>query len=359
MRSAGHSCLSNVSARSSCKCSEWFKSSLLRSQAASLVSLPKWERDFMKDHWAAEVLRRAFRSEAAVPPALREDIARLCEIVQGLSYYEFRDLKLAELADALPDCDDLNAVADVLAQAGRVCGFDHASIFLLRHGEAISFDKRVCTSLPPEWLHTYDSERYQYLDPVVARAMSGGEPFLFSDLPDSAPMIQSFWTAAVAHGIGREGCCFVFDLDLDIRIGMSFTAEGTRDAAAATFEANRSDLQVLGDIACSMFVELAGMIRVDRTELSIDELRYLKGLISTTDPSGASALLQDADTQALQRSICYRLGVGTILQALAVVGRERWFDDLPFDSKEVVNSYSATDRRCTRAMPGNGRGGKK
>lgn len=306
---------------------------------------PRWVKSsdkklkVMKNHWASDILRRTSKADISVLSDLQNDIKRLCEIVQGLPYYEFRNPKLAELADTLSYCDDIKSLAEVMVEVGDTCGFDHANIFVLRHGDAVAFNKRVCTSFPEAWLRLYDVKKYQFLDPVVARAMKGGEPFLFSDLPDDAPMVKTFWAAAVAHGIGCEGCCFVFDLDLDIRIGMSFACKSTQELATASFETNRSDLQVLGEIACSVFVELAGMIRVDKTQLSVDELRYLKDLISTTNQSGASEILQDPDMQIVQRSICKRLGVGTIFQALAVVARERWFDDLPFDSREIVQSY--------------------
>lgn len=299
----------------------------------------------MEDHWTSSILRRMSQSDLAAPPELQQDIARLCEIVQGLPYYEFRDPELAELADALPYCADMNSIAEVMVEVGNVCGFDHANIFLLRHGDAIAFNKRVCTSYPQEWLRFYEAKRYQFLDPVVARAVEGSAPFLFSDLPDSPPIVRKFWEAAVAHGIGRQGCCFVFDLDLGIRIGMTFASKGKPEAVAAAFEANRSDLQVIGETACSVFVEISGMIRVGKTQLSVDELRYLKDLISSTNPSGASAILQDPEMQALQRSICRQLGVGTIFQALAVVARERWFDDLPFDSQEIAQPYARPKQR--------------
>jgi hypothetical protein len=293
----------------------------------------------MEEHWALSVVRRLSQVEPLGPPGLRDDIARLCEIVQALPSYEFRLPALAKLADALWECADLDSAAELMADVGSVCGFDYANIFLLRQGRAIAFEKRVCTSFPQEWLRAYDAKRYQFVDPVVARALEGGESFLFADLPVRAPIVESFWRDAVAHGIGREGCCFMFDLDLGVEIGMSFNSNGTREAAAAAFEANRSDLSVLGQVACRAFMEIAGVFQVHGTQLSVDDLRFLKSLINSSDPAGASALLQDTETQARQHSICKRLGVGTIFQALAVVARERWFDDLPFDGTEVAKPY--------------------
>jgi hypothetical protein len=273
------------------------------------------------------------------------DIKRLCDIVEALPDYEFRDTRLGAIAEELPEHADMDNLARLITEAGKTCGFTNASIFLLCYGSAITFEKRVCTSFPPEWLRAYDVNRYQYVDPVVARAISGGDPFLFSDLSRSSSLIEAFWTDSVAHGIGENGCCFVYDLDMNIRIGLSFASMGPPATVAEAFRVHRSDLDVLGRIACDTFIEHSGVFQTERADLSVEELRFLKSLISQSASDDVAALLQDQEMQPLQTSICEHLGVATIFQALAVASRERWFNDLPFDGPEVAKPYPGVLQR--------------
>lgn len=289
----------------------------------------------MVQHWVEGVLRRANQRHTKIPTSVRDDIERLCNIVKNLTYYEFYNEEMVGFVEDLSDCNDIDNISDIIVNVGKMCGFDHASIFLLRHGDAITFKKRVCTSYPWSWLVAYDQNRYQFIDPVVLRALRSDGSFLFSEIDSTSPQVERFWRDAKQFGIGTEGCCFVYEFDPGIRIGISFTSTGTSALVEKAFDHHGSDLAVLGQIACQSFVEMCGVFRAAGSELSIDELRFIKMLIDISDPSDASKLIGHPESQVWQSSICRKLGVGTIYQAFAIVSREKLFDDLPFADLDV------------------------
>lgn len=293
----------------------------------------------MPPHWVQDLRAKLDDEDRTIPDAMREDILRLCGIVETLPGYEYRRKEFSMLADAADESYDLDELSRILNGVGSICGFDHASMFLVRTGEAIKFDTRVCTSLPREWLLHYDRKRYQFLDPVILRALVDDEPFVFSDLKSPAPVIEDFWKDAVKYGIGREGCCFAYTLGSTIRVAMSFVSMGTAEETAMSYEMNRSDLMAFGRAVSEIFVAHAAVMPAVEPRLSIDELRFLKRLITVSDHAGVTELLERDEHASERASICRKLGVATVFQALVVMNRHEWQDDLPFAGAEVAKTY--------------------
>ena len=305
----------------------------------------------MSGHWTQDVHEQLHKIKD-LPDATRDDIMRLCGIVEALPDYNYRRKEFIEFEEAVDACEDLDTLSELMQAVAELCGFKHASIFLLRTGEAITFKTRVCTSFPIKWLDRYDSKSYQFMDPVFKYAFIAEEPFQFVDLPPQPPFVESFWRDAVETGIGRQGCCFTYDFGMNIRIGVSFTATSSQTETTENYLKHRNDLEILGKRASETFIEQAGVFRVATDELTINELRYLKRLINASEDAAASAIVQEEKSAHLRRSICRRLGVTSMFQALSVVSKQDWFDDLPFEGPEVAKPYpEALERPPEQTAP--------
>lgn len=293
----------------------------------------------MVNHWTKGVRKQLAELSKDIPLSAQEDIKRLCEIAESAPEYTYRKRDFIALKESLCDVENLREVAKILEEVAHSCGFDYASIFLLKSGSELIFTNRVCTSLPKDWLLRYDKKDYRFVDPVVAHAMQSSGSFLFSDLPELPSFMMAFWSDALAHGVGREGCCFTYHMNKGIQIGISYNSMQSQSYVSKHYAENQRDLQEIGELACDAFVSLSSTFHVERCQLKIEELRYLKSLIWAVDDISAIALLQDGRTQSLRKSIYQKLKVRTISQALFVVSQQHCFDELPFEDVEVSKSY--------------------
>ena len=132
----------------------------------------------------------------------------------------------------------------------------------------------------------------------------------------------------------------------------SFTATSSQTETEENYLQHRNDLEILGKHASETFIEQAGVFQVEKDELTINELRYLKRLINASEDAAASAIVQEEKSANLRRSICRRLGVTSMFQALSVVSKRDWFDDLPFEGPEVAKPYpEALERPSVQTAP--------
>ena len=280
-------------------------------------------------HWIRSVLEDALRGHPPVSDTLKRDLGRIVGIVEAMDVHAFRQPELEHLCDQLSECIEIDVLSDLLGHAAELCGFLHASVFILTEGESIAFRTRVCTTFPVTWLETYGARNYQFVDPVVARAIGDNGPFRFSDIADELPMTRSFWKDAERHGIGRDGICVAFDMPGGVRVGVSFTTDQDSECVSDLIRLNGLDAVCLARAAADAFVSLARVTPATPDCLTSGELRFLRRLVTGGDPETGPIAEQDAT------SICTKLGVGSVLQAVAVASANRWFDELPFEMADV------------------------
>lgn len=290
----------------------------------------------MENQWIARLIERSIDLGDSLPSDLLSDIVRVARIALEQPEYQFRWPELKVIAEYIDDSSSGDEYVAALVGAADICQFDFASVFVIRHGNAINFRKRVCTTMPDSWLENYDARRYKFTDPVTLKALGGATRLLFSDIKLTSPMAESFWKDAEKYGIGRNGILFTYDLGMGIKIGMSLVSGDTEEVVADRYEKYGNDLEVFGAIAARSFADSFGLFHVDQTDLTVDDLRFLKALMNSASPVDAASLMEDNKMRAVQDSICKRLGVSTVYQALSIVAREGWFDDLPFDGEEVL-----------------------
>lgn len=290
-------------------------------------------------HWVRAVLDEATDGSGGHTPETHRDLRRIISLIEDREFYSFRTPVLEDLANEIVECTDLEALSKLMWSVAVQCGMQHATIFVLRQGDGVAFRTRISTSYPLEWVERYQTKSYQFQDPVVAHAQTCDTAFSFHDLSTDNPMTEAFWEDAEAHGVGRNGLCQAFSFSSGTRIGVSFAYSRSADAFRQTLALNATDALCLAQIGAEAFVYLARISQPSNPSLSAAELRFLHLLVTGDDPQDALSVTPGyGSNKSLQASIRSKLGVKTILQAVALASANRWFDDLPYDVQDVAHA---------------------
>lgn len=291
-------------------------------------------------HWARLFVNDGDVIGPDMPEAERQAVLRMADIVVAQEVHHFRTDALAEIADDIAECTELEDLSQLLWKAATSTGFENFIIFVIRNGSNGTPRSRVCTSCNLAWVERYQSKQYQFVDPVMAAAQSMPAHFLFSDLNDTAPAVQAFWADAEANRIGRNGLCMTFERPDRARIGVSFLTAKTAEQTTENARLNGYDLQVLAALAVDAFSFISysqpqGMDRLNETEL-----RFLNMLASWQNPEEAFKITEQfGSNKSLQASIRRKLQADTVFQAIAIASARGYFDDLPYDAAEVTRPF--------------------
>ena len=132
---------------------------------------------------------------------------------------------------------------------------------------------------------------------------------------------------------------------------MSYLTSNSDDRAQHLIATHGSDLRVLSELAAEIFHDLSVGEQRDDCPLSVQELRFLHTLATSSDPEDAfKATPGFGSNHALQASIRSKLGVTTVFQAISMAVSRNWLDRLPFDEGEVQRPHPALDRLSSAQM---------
>lgn len=286
--------------------------------------------------WTNDLHRYLAKCGDLIPGGVKKDVLRLCSIVEALPNYEYREPAFQDMEEAVTESSDLMDLAHLIGASAKAFGLDYATVFLIHPGRAVSFSKRICTSLPQEWIDRYIRKNYQYVDPTFLHAYACEEAFLFSSLPRNCPMVADFWVDAVKYGIGQEGYCLVYNFGGGMKVGLNMMGDRAHADVAQSFEENFWDLHAFGRAVCHSFISHAATFEAKNPRLSDDELRLLKQLINISDCRTLKEIQEERRYDQLRQAICRKLGVATIYQAILVASRQGWLHELPVEASEVA-----------------------
>ena len=290
------------------------------------------------DHWVRVLLHDGLNGERA--DHVNAGLERAAQIVEASEPYRFRTQALEEVADALSECTELPDLSKLMWTAATEAGFENFIIFMLKNGANKVLQSRVCTSCNSDWVERYQSQAYQFIDPVMAAASLRDGIFEFADLDDSAPAIADFWADADAHRIGRNGLCIAQTRPDGARIGVSFLTTKPEAEARALVRLNGSDLLTVANLAVDAFCFASYGLSGDVEMLSTSELRFLYLLATGKDPQEAFEVLpEDGTNKSLQASIRRKLGVDTVFQAVSQAAARGYFDEVPYEASEVTQPF--------------------
>lgn len=292
-------------------------------------------------HWVRAILEEATSPNHKLSRHVREGLDRLAQIVETSPEAQFRTQELESLADEICLCADIKHLSQLLWQVTSIAGFQHFSIFVVNQGSANAFRTRMCASYDESWLKRYVNKSYRFLDPIATRASKSDGSFEFAETNCQSPIIRAFWKDAEAHGVGSNGFCHVSTHRYGARVAVSFSTTSTSEETYENIRLNGYDLKILADEAIDRFCELSSGESPDENVLTDQEIWVLYKLATCSYPlMGLSKMLSCEINGLLQASICRKLKVTTLFQAIAVASNKHWFDLLPFYSDEVVTPFS-------------------
>lgn len=292
-------------------------------------------------HWVHELLEQTVTKEQ-LPQPLWDSLMRLARIVEEGPDYIFRTSKAEKICDDIQDCPDIGGLARCMFDIATSFGFQHGTIFLLSSGKRNTvWTHRVCTSLPEKWLRHYQERKYQFIDPVIVRAMTSKAPSLVSRSANDSPMVKQFWDEAEMFGIGSVCLALRVELKSGAVLGLSLTSQGYSKNTIEKLALDMSDLDTLAREAAATFENFSALGAQNKYELTLDELSFLRLLLVNGDAAKAGEFRAFfSSNSALQTSIARKLGVKNVFQAIAVAVGRGMFDDLPFEESEVNSLFA-------------------
>lgn len=294
------------------------------------------------DHWVRVLMQDVLFDRTGTPEHIRIGLARVARIVESMEPYQFRTDTLDKIADELSVCTELSDLSKLMWDASVSAGFEDYIIFVLKSGSKGVMQSRVCTSCNLDWLVRYQTQGYQYIDPVMVAALSEDGIFEFADLGNSSPMVAEFWADAVAHRIGQNGLCIARSRSDGSRVGVSFLTGKTEKQARSLVRLNGTDLVMIADLAIDAFCHASYGLAGEPEQLSIEELRFLYLLATRKNPEEAFRVLpRYGSNKSLQASIRRKLGVETVFQAVSLATARGYLDDVPYESSEVMRPHPA------------------
>ena len=292
-------------------------------------------------HWVRALFEELASANNKMTDKTRKDVKRTIEIIENSDAHYFRTHELEALANELSQSDGLNQLSELMWKITTSLGFQNFAIFVLQQGRNRTFEPRICTSCNAKWISRYVDQRYQYVDPVIARASEREGWFLFSDITTSSRSVESFWQDADKYKIGRNGVCFSMFREDGTRIGVSYTTQNSANYVEESVRTNFIDMFFLAQIASDTFCYAAIGEDLPDNTLTEEELRFLHVLATSANPEDALRILPCFGSNAsLQSSIKSKIGVETVFQAIAIAASKGWFDLLPYGANEIVKSFS-------------------
>jgi hypothetical protein len=292
------------------------------------------------DHWVRVLLQDVLFDQSGTPDHIRKGLSRATRIIEEMEPYQFRTDEFDEIADALSECTELPDLSRLMWTATTSAGFQNFIIFVLKNGANGPLQSRVCTSCNSDWLDRYQSQRYQFIDPVMAAASRADGVFEFADLESRSAVIAGFWADAEAHRIGRNGLCIARTRPDGTRIGVSFLTSKAETQARGLVRLNGSDLVMIADLAADAFCYASYGLAVEAEALSPEELRFLYVLATRKDPQEAFEIVPlYGSNKSLQASIRRKLGVETVFQAVSRAAARGYFDEVPYEASEVTRPF--------------------
>ncbi len=292
------------------------------------------------DHWIRVLIQDLAFDRGGAPDYVHVGLARAAQIVEEMVPYQFRTDAFEEIAADLSECIEISELSKLMWDAAISAGFEDYIIFVLKNGSGRAMQSRVITSCNSDWLVRYQSQGYQFIDPVMAKALHGDGVFEFADLQSNSPIVAAFWADARVHRIGHNGLCIARTRPDGARMGVSFLTAKTETQARDLARLNKTDLVMIADLAMEAFCYASYGLAGTPEALSDEELRFLYLLSTRKNPHDAFQVRPlYGSNKSLQASIRRKLGVETVFQAVSLATAKGYFDDVPYDSSEVIRPH--------------------
>ena len=290
----------------------------------------------MQGHWIHDWELKLRKELPNLSRILERDIIRIRDTILSCDVYAFRDIKLELVANDIAEETEVSRLPQHLWEVAIRSGFQNASLFVLEQGRGSQFKSRVCSSYPENWRARYIEQKYQFIDPVVSMALVRDAAFKFSEAKGTSSIEAEFWADAEKYGVGTNGLAIPVRLECEALIVVTFATSVDMQLADARCDEHLSDLSIVAQLAAEAFSCLGRSQPNPNAQLSQDELRYLHILVTSDDPSEARLIKTTfGSIKSIEHSIREKLGVKTILQAVAIASKKNFFDEVDFSASDI------------------------
>ena len=287
-------------------------------------------------NWFAEVLDDLIAQNERLGPDALAELRRARDRISKEIGFHPRNPATETLLTQLEDAETLDQVAGIFGTMPREFGFDEATLIVLNEGGRY-LSRRVLSSLPDEWWSDYQGQRLFDDDPLIQGIVRQDHELYLDELIPTHDAPMRYLKAAQARGIGCNGVIFKIAYPNGSVAAVILNTVRPPDFARSQYRKYRDDLQTLAYAACDALVYFSGIGVSATTQLSAEEIRFLRLVALSEDPARALSMeVQYGSPKTLQMQILRKLGVRSIFQAVLVAARRGLLDAAIFHPSEVV-----------------------
>ena len=290
--------------------------------------MPTWIESSLAD--AASELGKIGNTElAAILDRLRNEPR-----VQHLRLY--RSLEVAELADALYECESLDELYGLIERIAAAFGVPHCTIHCVRERTTAFFKTKVLTTIPRAWVTQYLERRYTTIDPIVARCRSQTGNFFWDELVIADPITKHFVKFCNQASIGPSGFSSVQQVKNGTTVGVTLCSTVNHETFRKSLAPQMSDFEEIAAILRAVFCELACEHNQAAFNPTDDQLKILRALASGQSMAEVESFsLLYGSFRTIEKSILQSFGAKTLAHATAIAANMGLLDDLPYFEEDV------------------------
>lgn len=287
-------------------------------------------------HWIDVVLDECV-SKDGIPDDVWKSLSRASKIISEADDYHFRTARAEILFDEAQVVGKIHDISHQIYDMAVHFGFQHGTLFFIQAGERGGiWSHRVCTSLPETWLRHYKENNYQYVDPTILHSITSEQPKFLSPVDSDPPLVKKFWDDAKRFAIGTTVYCGSHRTRSGAAVGFSFLSRNSVHACRKKIRLDESDIFYITQALAEVFEELSARGNGNVETLSEQELQFLRLALlgkPMSEPVNYGGF--KVCPKSVQAAISRKLGVDTILQAVATAASRGWLDDASYSSGDV------------------------
>ncbi len=288
--------------------------------------------------WFAKALSDLLEDSNQVSDQTRRDVIRVCrELTERIDYLP-RHKSFDALTHCIEDAETLDQIAGIFAGMPREFGLEHATLAVVAEGRDRILKHRVLSSLPKVWWQTYKEEALYKHDPIIEVLGTQGGMIFLDDLALRDPAPNRYLKAAQKHDIGEHGVAFRIDFPSGFVGVCVLGCHGPATKVRQIWDWYADDLRHLTEQFCQSLIFFGSVESLEHYELSADEVRFLRIIVQSEDPTAALRMnFRFGSPKTIQSSILRKMGVKSIFQAVIIALRRGDLDGRGFDTDEIVS----------------------
>jgi DNA-binding CsgD family transcriptional regulator len=220
------------------------------------------------------------------------------------------------LVDAFAIVEDTADIEAVVVKLRDLLEVDHV-VYHSYKSDASPLIPFIRLTYPASWVKRYLQMGYGEVDPIVREGFRRTLPFEWKELTIAGPAERSFWSDAIAHGIGPHGYSIPVVNKHRYRGLFTISFSRSEDEWVIFLDTHQATLiQIANRLHNRIMIEIFGK---DRPHLTARELECLLWIARGKDATEVAAILKISPhtTRDYLKSVHYKLDCATSAQAVS------------------------------------------